>query len=309
MAKCPNCGQNAVRTEDWACQWCGYPLLSDFHKKIPKTFRQLREERQRAQALPVEEEAELPPPPESEAEPAAEVAVEPVTPPEAESAAGLVVGSEEAEAVSGPEIEPEVEVETGLVVGPEGAEAVSEPEVEPEVKVEAEPAPKPKRKPRAKPKKKVSRKKPEPAAEVTAESESDSEPAAEVEVESALEAEIKEESEPGIEPGAGPVAIELTVDQLFFDYESDSAAADRKYTDNALQITGVVDRIEIREQLGIFYITLTAEETRLLEGVRCIFDPVHGSALRQLEVGQKVTVLGKYSGSIIDISLRDCVLV
>ncbi|MFC1929116.1 zinc ribbon domain-containing protein, partial [Chloroflexota bacterium] len=35
MQKCPNCGQPAARTEDWACQWCGYPLLSKSYKKIP----------------------------------------------------------------------------------------------------------------------------------------------------------------------------------------------------------------------------------------------------------------------------------
>ncbi len=44
MRKCPNCGQTAERTEDWACQWCGYPLLSEAYKKIPKTYRQLKEE-------------------------------------------------------------------------------------------------------------------------------------------------------------------------------------------------------------------------------------------------------------------------
>ena len=44
MGKCPNCGRVTARTQDWACQWCGYPLLSGFYKKIPKTFRQLKEE-------------------------------------------------------------------------------------------------------------------------------------------------------------------------------------------------------------------------------------------------------------------------
>ncbi len=44
MGKCPNCGRATARTEDWACQWCGYPLLSRAYKKIPKTFRQLKGE-------------------------------------------------------------------------------------------------------------------------------------------------------------------------------------------------------------------------------------------------------------------------
>ena len=28
MLKCPNCSQESERTEDWACQWCGYPLVA-----------------------------------------------------------------------------------------------------------------------------------------------------------------------------------------------------------------------------------------------------------------------------------------
>jgi uncharacterized protein len=45
MPRCPNCHREALRTEDWACQWCGYPLLSKSYKKIPKTYKELREER------------------------------------------------------------------------------------------------------------------------------------------------------------------------------------------------------------------------------------------------------------------------
>lgn len=44
LRECPNCGQLTGRTEDWACQWCGYPLLSGSYKKIPKTFGQLKGE-------------------------------------------------------------------------------------------------------------------------------------------------------------------------------------------------------------------------------------------------------------------------
>ena len=44
MGKCPNCGRATARTKDWACQWCGYPLLSGFYKKIPETFSQLKGE-------------------------------------------------------------------------------------------------------------------------------------------------------------------------------------------------------------------------------------------------------------------------
>ena len=38
LRECPNCGQHTGRTEDWACQWCGYPVLSESYKKIEGTY-------------------------------------------------------------------------------------------------------------------------------------------------------------------------------------------------------------------------------------------------------------------------------
>ena len=45
MPACPNCGRETLRTEDWVCQWCGYPLLSKSYKKLDKTFKEFQEER------------------------------------------------------------------------------------------------------------------------------------------------------------------------------------------------------------------------------------------------------------------------
>ena len=62
MRGCPNCGRATARTEDWACQWCGYPLLSKSYKKIPKTYQQIQEEKLYAQKPSAREEAEAFPP-------------------------------------------------------------------------------------------------------------------------------------------------------------------------------------------------------------------------------------------------------
>lgn len=47
MLKCPNCSQNAEITKDWACRWCGYPLIS-------KAFA---EEKARQEAIEAKEKA------------------------------------------------------------------------------------------------------------------------------------------------------------------------------------------------------------------------------------------------------------
>ena len=234
MPKCPNCGQETARTGDWACQWCGYPLLSGSYKKIPKTYKELKEEERYKQRPLVREESE----------------------PEA------VV-----------ETEPEAVVEA-----------------EPELVAETKPEPVAKRKPVAKPKLA-----PEPEPEPVAETKS--------------EAALETEPEPVAEAEPMPPAIELTVEELLSAYQADGAAADAKFTNKTLKITGVVDRIEVKDILDIHYITLTGAEKPLLQAVRCMFHREHGPELSQLTIGQTVTVQGKYDGSIVNMSMRDCVLV
>ncbi len=149
MRKCPNCGQPASRTRDWACQWCGYPLLANGYREIDKTFEELKAGGLRGQRVPVVEKVEESPPP-------VQVAVPPAAEPE-----------------------PVVEAVT---------EPVPEPEPEPVKKAVRKPRQKakPKAKPKREAKPKVERKKrsrAEPAAEAEVE------PAAEAEVEAKAEAE------------------------------------------------------------------------------------------------------------------------
>ena len=262
MGKCPNCGRETARTEDWCCQWFGYPLLSGSYKKISKTYRQLKEER-----LPSPLEVEEPEP-----VPVLEAELEPVSEPEA---------------VSEPEPEPVLEIKP---------EAESTPESIPETATK--PKPRIKRKPAAK-RKSAPKSKPEAKSKPAAKAEPAPEP----------ESEPEAELEPVSEPEPAPASIEVTVAELLYAYESDGEAADARFADKILRVTGVVDRIEVKDTLDINYITLTTTETNLLQNVRCTFDKKYGPELNQLAPGQMATVQGKYDGSIIDISLRDCVLV
>lgn len=204
MPECPNCGRETLRTEDWACQWCGYPLLSSSYEMIPKTYRQLKEERLHKPESVLEQKLELEPKPtfESEAEPALESQREPI--PEAEQ------------------------------------------EVEPTQKHEPEPE---------------------------------------------------------------PVAMELTVDELLSAYATDEVAADAKFVNKLLRVTGVVAMIDVKAMLDTHYIRLTGAERNLLQSVQCMFDKKHAPILKQLEKGQTVTVQGEYNGSIIAIRMIDCTLV
>jgi len=101
-----------MRTKDWACQWCGYPLVSGMYGKTSKTFAELKQEREGetiSTALLVETE------PTVESEP-------------------------ETDQVTETEAEPAPEPETSQVVEPE-AEPVPEPETSQTVESEAKPTP------------------------------------------------------------------------------------------------------------------------------------------------------------------------
>lgn len=282
MQKCPNCGQTAERTVDWACRWCGYPLLSKFYKKIPQTYQELKEERLRQQGLLAIEEAEvLAPEPEPELEPE----LEPVAEQESEPVAVL-----EPEPVAVLEPEPVAVLETEPVA-PKPKRA---PKAKPEPKAKAKPKPKPKPAPKAK-RKSAQKPKPEPKPA----------PVAALEPESMAESVPESVAEPELAPGV----IELTVEELLSAYEVDGVAADTKFVSKTLKITGVVDRIEIKDTLDIHYIFLTGAETKLLQNVQCKFNRQYAPELSQLTTGQTTTVQGTYDGSIVNLRMRDCMLV
>lgn len=218
MPRCPNCNRETLRTEDWACQWCGYPLLSGVYKKIPKTYKQLKGE-----------------------------------------------GLHKPEEIQVRESEPELEKRAETI--PEEIPILL-PKLEPVPELEME-------------KDSIQEHEPEP--------------------------EPEEEIEPIQEPE--PPAMELTVEELLSAYEIDEAAANEKFLNKVLRVTGVVATIDIKDRLETHYIRLTGAEGDLLQSIQCVFNKKHAPALEQLEKGQMVTVQGKYNGSIIAIRMVDCFLV
>ncbi len=247
MQKCPNCGQTAARTEDWACQWCGYPLLSESYEKIPKTYRQLKEERLRGQKPTVREETGVSPLPDHD----------------------IPLPTHTLE----PEPKPTVEAGTETRVEPQ---LTSEPEIEPVPQPETEVTP-------------------EPEAELTLEAEP--EPMAEPEIRPTLETQ----------PEAVSTVVEVTAEALYSAYR-DKVMADAKFTNKILKITGIVDKIVVRDVHDVYYIILTSADKKEEWNVRCTFGRKHGPELNRLKARQTVTVQGKYDGYRTNILMRDCVL-
>jgi len=106
-----------------------------------------------------------------------------------------------------------------------------------------------------------------------------------------------------------PTAIEVTIGELYSAYKADKVAADAKFTDKMLKLTGVVGRIEATDTSDIHFIIITSADEEERGGVVCGFDRKHGPNLNRLTTGQTVTVQGKCDGYQMHILMEDCVLV
>ncbi len=200
MRKCPNCGQITARTEDWACQWCAYPLLSGNYERIPKTYSQLKKEKLRKPKAPLREQPGTFPP-----------------------------------------------------LNDSSLPPTHAPESESEPTLNSRLATKPKRQPKS-----------------------------------------KQKSERGLVV----VPIEVTVEELY------SLLAMQSF-----RVTGVVDKVVLENRLNVYYIILAGTNETVELDVQCMFDKKHLPALNQLTKGQTVTVEGYYAGYILNMLMRDCVLV
>ena len=124
-----------------------------------------------------------------------------------------------------------------------------------------------------------------------------------------LEVEPELEPVPESELEPTPAAIEVTVDELISAYETDEGATDAKFTNKILNVTGVAARIEINEVLDVHYIILASGNKEILQTIRCVFNKKHAPELSKLARGQTVIVQGKYNGSVIDMRMKDCIIV
>jgi hypothetical protein len=290
MPACPNCGRQTLRTKDWACQWCGYPLLSRSYKKIDKTFKELQEERSAA--------AKAPPPLEPEFDLDTELELTPETPPEPAE-----------------EPTPKFQIAPEPVPKPKPAEPLPElpptpdEQYKPRVAHEPEPAAAPE--PEAVPGP-VSPAESEraPASAAPPVQISTPEPAPELEPPPSLKPLPEPEPPPVAAPslesiGDGSV---LSVDELDALFKEDRMGTHARLSGKSVLIKGFVEKVFIRDHIDVRYIVLTGARKKVLWPVRCTFGKEGISQMSRLAEGQEVTIRGKYDNYGKNIIFKDCEL-
>jgi len=120
--------------------------------------------------------------------------------------------------------------------------------------------------------------------------------------------------EPGPEPEPEPETevasglIEVGIEGLYSTFKADKEAADARYKNKMLRVTGLLYRVVINENLDVAYIILTSAKKYGEWKVSCTFNKEYEKELRKLTTEQMLTVQGNYDGYRVNVQMRDCIL-
>jgi len=98
-------------------------------------------------------------------------------------------------------------------------------------------------------------------------------------------------------------SISISAKQLYQDYSDNEIAADKKYKNKVLEVTGTVDAIA-KDITDNIYVTLKGDE--YIGDVQCYFGDDHADEAAQFSKGMTITVKGKCDGKMMNILLRGC---
>ncbi len=115
--------------------------------------------------------------------------------------------------------------------------------------------------------------------------------------------------EPVAEVKPEPAVEELSVEELYATLKADRAAAEAKYQDKVLKVTGSDYRTVINDNLDVAILIIASAKNYSEWQVSCTFDRKREQNLNRLTEGETVTVQGKYSGYGATVLMRDCAIV
>lgn len=104
-------------------------------------------------------------------------------------------------------------------------------------------------------------------------------------------------------------ALIVTASKLTSDYKDNEVAADAKYKDKLLEISGTVDTIG-KDILDTPYIAFqTDNQYEIIDRVQCMFGKDDIATLSQVTKGQKITLRGTGAGKLGNIEVKGCKIV
>ena len=102
------------------------------------------------------------------------------------------------------------------------------------------------------------------------------------------------------------IVMDISAKQLYADYEANGIAADKKYKDNVIRITGIVSEID-SDIFDAKYVSI--EGDGYFGVVQCYLGDSYASVASHLAKGQTITVRGTCNGkTLVNIILKGCVV-
>ena len=103
---------------------------------------------------------------------------------------------------------------------------------------------------------------------------------------------------------------EVTVSayEIYQAYEANEVAADLKYKEKVIQVSGVVESIGT-DFMDTIYVSLSVGDEYEISSVQCFFADSHKADAASLSKGQRVTIKGLGDGYLMNVLLRGCTLV
>ena len=103
---------------------------------------------------------------------------------------------------------------------------------------------------------------------------------------------------------------EVTVSayEIYQAYEANEVAADLKYKEKIIQVSGVVESIGT-DFMDTIYVSLSVGDEYEISSVQCFFADSHKADAASLSKGQRVTIKGLGDGYLMNVLIRGCTLV
>jgi hypothetical protein len=98
----------------------------------------------------------------------------------------------------------------------------------------------------------------------------------------------------------------LSSDALFSEFESDEAAANQKYIDKVIEVSGNIGEVSTDEKGST---VLILREAGAFNGVLCTLEDSQKEKASTLKKGDAVRLKGACTGMLMDVVLNKCVLV
>lgn len=104
-------------------------------------------------------------------------------------------------------------------------------------------------------------------------------------------------------------AIRTTARKLCGDYEANAIAADEKYKDKILSVSGVVTDMN-HGAMGELYLILSGDPDNefSITNIQCYFSEDYAKRIARIQKGQIVTVKGKCEGKLMNVLLKECIV-